>query len=148
MRNLTSIIFTIFAYLIPAPVCNQFSIPVTTSTLAHMHASPRRAPLPRGHWYPVPFYWALDRSHLVATTWGLASYSGWTLKPYLSHPHVETPPYSAHECVPRPVILMNEKISSFYEIEELCFYQLLMLKETGYITNITSQSQNCDNVAS
>lgn len=65
MRNLTSIIFTVFAYLIPAPVCNQFSIPTTTSSLAHMHASPRWAPL--STWTLIPS--ALLLGLLTDHTW-------------------------------------------------------------------------------
>lgn len=56
VRSLTSIIFSTFTYLISPPVCNLFSIPTTTSSLAHTHASPCRAP---------PSTWTLTPSALL-----------------------------------------------------------------------------------
>ena len=56
VRSLTSIIFSTFTYLISPPVCNLFSIPTTTSSLAHTHASPCWAP---------PSTWTLTPSALL-----------------------------------------------------------------------------------
>ena len=147
VRNLTSVIFSTFTYLISPPVCSRFSIPTTTSSLVHMHASPCRAPPSTWTLIPSALLLGLLTDHTLTLrgspfrvdtdnpvpfclgSWQITPscrYMGTRFFFWLSS---ETPtfllltcgnpPSSAHECVPRPVILMSEKISSFYEIEEL-----------------------------
>lgn len=137
------IIFNIFIYLINPPVCNQFSVSTTTSSLAQMQSSPywglpfhiNTLSLLR-LWHPGPrmsFSFCLepDRSHLVTTPHGHSSYPGWVLKPYtLPLSHVEILLTLLCDLCPQAwsfVIMMNEKIFSFCEVEESCFHLLLLL---------------------
>lgn len=146
MRNLTSVILNILTYFINPPVCSQFSISATTSSPAWMHSPPCWAlpfhpqlPWPQCHsaWALTHHTWLplhVDTLLVLAELWN-------PIFPTLT---CGNPPYSAWESVPRPVILINGKISSFYEIEELCFYQFLMLRLD--ISQVP-QSQNYDNLA-
>ena len=148
VRNLTSVIFSTFTYLISPPVCSRFSIPTTTSSLVHMHASPCRAP--PSMWTLIPS--ALLLGLLTDHTW-LPLHGDMLLilaelwNPYLSPSHMWKPSLLCAWMCPQARNFDEWKKYSFYEIEELCFYQLLILKETRCITNITSQSQNCDSIA-
>ena len=83
---------------------------------------PAGLPLPCGHWYPVPFClgsWQITPGcHYMGTRFLFWLNSETPTFPLLT---CGNPPYSAHECVPRPVILMSEKNIHFMRLRNCVF---------------------------